>query len=306
MIDEMKMKKKQFAMIVTVVVLLSTVAGAGMQNAFASTPSASADNGIKIVSLSTDKDVYSAKEEMTIFLSVYSPENISNALIKVSGVKSKKGVYFVSYSNKKDLIAGENNITFTKKLPSCSRCAGISQGTYFINASVTHDEEVVKATHSIAITSKSDQIIPVDIVVGEAKRMIGSEEVILLDVRTEEEYDSAHIEGAILIPLSELSNRTEELNTSTKIIVYSANGSNSTIACDVLIKNGSGRVYNVLGGINAWNESGYAVVPTAQSNSDSPGSNATSILEEPGFEAALAIAALLVVAYRVRRRRLDE
>lgn len=78
----MKMKKKQFAMIVTVVLLLSTFAGGGMQNAFASTPpSASADDGMKIVTFSTAKDVYTAREEMEIFLSVYSPENISNALI---------------------------------------------------------------------------------------------------------------------------------------------------------------------------------------------------------------------------------
>jgi len=302
------MKKKRLFVVLTVVVLLSAFAGAGIQNAFASTPSASGDDGIKIVSFSTDKDVYSAKEEMDVFLSVYSPEDISDVLIKVSGVKSRKGVYYVSYSSEQNLTAGENNVSFNKTLPSCSKCAGISQGTYVIDASVTHDDEVVTATHSIAITSKPNTIITVDIGVEEAKRMIDSEseDYILLDVRTEEVYDPAHIPGALSIPLSELSNRTEELNTSKKIVVYSVNGSNSTIACDILIKNGSKRVYNVLGGINAWNESGYAVVSTAQSNSDLPGFNATSILEVPGFEAAFAIAALLVVAYRVRRRRLDE
>lgn len=294
------MNHKIFLVVIAVIVLLlafaSAGAGAGMQNAFASTPPASADDGIKIVSFSTDKDVYTAREEMNIFLAVYSPENVSNALIEVSGVKSKKGVYYVSYSSKHNLTAGENNVTFTKKLPSCSSCAGISQGTYFINASVTHDDEVVKATHSIAITSKSDQIITVDVGVEEAKRMIDSEseEVILLDVRTEVEYDSGHIEGALLIPTSELSNRTEELNTSKKIVVYSANGSNSTIACDMLIKNGSERVYNVLGGINAWNASGYAVVPTE-----------TSIPEEPGFEVALAIVALLAVACWARCKKVS-
>ena len=289
------MKKKRLLVVLTVVVLLSAFASAGMQNAFASTPSASADDGIKIVSFSTDKDVYSAKEEMTIFLSVYSPEDISDVSIKVSGVKSRKGVYYVSYSSKQNLTAGENNVSFNKTLPSCSSCAGISQGTYVIDASVTYDDEVVTATHSIAITSKSDQIITVNIDVEEAKRLIDSEDLIVLDVRNTTEYDPAHIPGALSIPLSELSNKTEELNTSTKIVVYSANGSNSTIACDILIKNGSKRVYNVLGGLNAWNESGYAVVSTT-----------TSPLEVPGFEAALAIAALLVVAYRVRRRRLDE
>ncbi|HUV80710.1 MAG TPA: rhodanese-like domain-containing protein [Candidatus Bathyarchaeia archaeon] len=299
----MKMKKRTTLVVLTVILLLSAFAGAGgMQNAFASDPYG--DNGIKIVSFSTDKDVYSAKEEMTVYLSVYSPENISNVLIKVSGVKSKKGVYYVSYLSDHNLTAGENNVSFNKTLPSCSSCAGISQGTYVIDATVTYDDEVVTATHSIAITSKPDQTISVNIDVDEAKRLIDSEseDLIVLDVRNTTEYDSAHIPGALSIPLSELSNKTEELNTSTKIVVYSANGSNSTIACDILIKNGYERVYNALGGFNAWKESGYAVVSTAQSNSDLPGSNATSILEEPGFGAALAIAALLVVAYQVRRR----
>jgi len=294
------MKKRLLLVVLTVIVLLSAFAGAGgMQNAFASTPSASAaDDGITIVTFSTDKDVYTAREEMAVFLSVYSPENISDVFIKVSGVKSTKGVYYVSYSSEQNLTAGENNITFTKKLPSCSRCAGIDQGTYFINASVTYDDEVVTATHSIAITSEPNQTTHVNISVEEAKRMIDSEseDIILLDVRTEAEYDSAHIEGALLIPMSELSNRTEELNTSKKIVVYSVNGSNSTMACAMLIKNRSERVYNVLGGLNAWNESGYPVVPTT-----------TSPFEVPGFEVALALAAaLLVVAYQVRRRRLDE
>ncbi len=207
------MKKKRLLVVLTVVVLLSAFAGAGMQNAFASAPSG--DNGIKIVTFSTDKDVYTEKEEMTIFLSVYSPEDISDVSIKVSGVKSKKGVYYVSYSSEQNLTAGDNNVSFNKTLPSCSSCAGISQGTYVIDASVTYDDEVVTATHSIAITSKSDQIITVNIGVEEAKRLIDSEDLIVLDVRTEEDYDPAHIPGALSIPLSELSNRTEELTTST-------------------------------------------------------------------------------------------
>ncbi|MDI6886236.1 MAG: rhodanese-like domain-containing protein, partial [archaeon] len=173
----------------------------------------------------------------------------------------------------------------------CSRCAGIDQGTYFINLSVTYGDEVVEATHTIAITSQPNQTISVDIVVDEAKRLSDSEseDLIFLDVRTEEEYNSAHIKGALLIPISELSNRTEELNTSTKIVVYSENGSNSTTACEILIEKGFERVYNVLGGITAWNESGYPLVPTTAP-------------EQPGFEAALAIAAVLIGTYWMRRR----
>jgi rhodanese-related sulfurtransferase len=294
---------KQFAVVVTMLVLVSAFAGLGIQNACAS--DASGDSGVEIVAFSTDKDVYSAKDEMTVFLSVYSPENVSNTLIKVSGVKSTKGVVYVSYSSPLNLTVGENNVTFTKKLPSCSRCAGISQGTYVIDASVTYGDEVVTAKHSIAITSTPDQTIPVDIAVDEAHRLIVSEpetELLVVDVRTWGEYNAAHIKGALSVPISELGNRTEELQTTKKVIVYSANGSESTIACDILIKNGSERVYNVLGGLNAWNASGYAVVPTAPSSSEAPDSNASSNPEAPGFDVALVIAALLAVAYRVRRR----
>ncbi|MBE0516759.1 MAG: rhodanese-like domain-containing protein [Methanophagales archaeon] len=282
------MKKELFAL--TVVVLLSAFAGAGMQTACASVPSASAHNGIKIISFSTDKDVYQEKEDMTIFLSVYSPEEISNVLIRALGVRSNKGVDYVNFVSETDLTVGENNMTFTKTLPSCSRCVGIDQGTYFINLSVAYDAKVVEATHSIAITSQPDQIIPVDIVVDEAKRLIDSEseDLIFLDVRTGEEYNAAHIEGARLIPLSELSNRTEELNKSTKIVVYSEDGSNSTTACEILIEKGFEQVYTVLGGITAWNESGYPLVPTTAP-------------EQPGFEAALAIAAVLIGTYWIKR-----
>lgn len=285
------MMRKQFVVMVTAIILLLAFAGAALQSACASAPSA--DDELRIVALSTDKDIYTAREEMTIFLSVYSPEDINNASITVSGVKSEKGVYHVSYSNEHDLAVGENIISFKKTLPPCSTCAGISQGTYLIDASVIHDSKVVTAVHSIAITPTPDLIISVDIVVEEAKRMIDSEseEVILLDVRTAEEYDLAHINGALAIPISELGNSTEKLNKSTKIIVYGGSGGNSTIACAMLIENGFERVYNVIGGLNAWKESGYAVVSTA-----------TSVPEEPGFEVVLALVAVLVVAYRVRRR----
>jgi len=286
---------KKELLVLTVAVLLLAFAGTSMQIACASIPSASANNGIKIVSFSTDKDIYSANEEMTVFLSVYSPENLSVS-IKVLGVKSTKGVNYVSYEGKQNLTAGENNITFTKTLPSCSRCAGITQGTYFIDASVAYDDKVVTATHSIAITSNSDQKIAINIGAEETKRLIDSktEDLIVVDVRTKEEYDSGHIKGAILIPVLELSNRTGELNTSKKIVVYSEDGSNSTIASGILIEKGFERVYNVLGGLNAWNESGYAVVPTK-----------TSILGEPGFEAVLAIAALLIGTYWIKRSKMS-
>jgi rhodanese-related sulfurtransferase len=315
------MRKRLLVAALIAVVLLSAFAGAGMQTAFAASTLASADAGIKIVSFSTDKDIYSAKENMSVFLSVYSPENLDPVHIEVSGVRSKKGIYYVSYSSDGCLMAGVNTMTFNRTLPSCSKCAGIDEGTYALEASVTYGgEEVAKATHSIAITSKPERKIAVNISVVEAKRMIDSEELILLDVRTEEEYAAAHIEGAVSVPISELSNKIGELNTSDKIVVYSVDGNESAKACDILTESGFERVYNVIGGLNAWNETGYAVVsaatptptlvtassettPSPDNTNTNATSSATSSPKEPGFEVALALLALLFVTYFGVRRR---
>jgi hypothetical protein len=201
-----------------IVIILSAFLGAGMGSVFATNVAADDDYNttIKIRSMITDKDIYHSNEEMKIVLSLYSAENISGVVVNVSGIENKWGKDLVSFSKSMNVTSGENEMTFTSKLPSCSPCAGIGLGTYFINVSVSYDDEVVNATHCIAITPKPNQITHVNIVVEEAKRMIESEseDVTLLDVRTEEEFNSAHISGAILIPVSELSNKTEELNKS--------------------------------------------------------------------------------------------
>lgn len=282
-----------FSVVMIGLVLLAAFASGGAQTG--PVPSALEEHGLRIIELSTDKDIYSAREEVDIFLSIYTPANLSTVEVKVTGVKSTKGVYYVSYSSKTALQAGENNITFTKTLPSCSKCAGISQGTYFIDASVTSGDEVVEATHSIAITSTANTVIPVNVEVDEMKRWTDNadDEIVVVDLRSEEEYDAGHIKGARSIPLGNLTNQTAALNTSKKIVIYSADGSNSSVAGTLLMEQGFERVYPVIGGLHAWNESGYVVVTTAEETPTA----------EPGFELAVAIVVLMAVAYIIRRRR---
>ena len=71
---------------------------------------------------------------------------------------------------------------------------------------------------------------------------------IILDVRTETEYDLSHIEGAINIPLDELREYLKELSNVTKeIIVHCHSGLRSYIACRILKENGF-KVKNLIGG----------------------------------------------------------
>jgi rhodanese-related sulfurtransferase/rubrerythrin len=75
----------------------------------------------------------------------------------------------------------------------------------------------------------------------------------LLDVRQPEEYESEHLPGAKLVPLSELGARLSELDPEKPTIVYCAIGGRSRVASQVLAGKGFKEVFNLSGGIKAWN-----------------------------------------------------
>ncbi len=96
-----------------------------------------------------------------------------------------------------------------------------------------------------------NSIVPAEITASEVNEMItNSDDFILLDVRTKAEYDSAHIKGAVNIPLDELESATT-LDKSAKIVVYCQSGNRSLMAAKKLIENGYLEVYD-LGGIIEW------------------------------------------------------
>lgn len=75
---------------------------------------------------------------------------------------------------------------------------------------------------------------------------------LLLDVRTQDEYDAGHIDGAVLIPHTELADRLSEVEGYDKVLVYCASGNRSVAASQILIDAGFKEVYNLEGGFAAW------------------------------------------------------
>ncbi|MCL2341606.1 MAG: rhodanese-like domain-containing protein [Firmicutes bacterium] len=89
----------------------------------------------------------------------------------------------------------------------------------------------------------------------EVKTALGEDKnIILLDVRTREEYKGGHIPGSMLIPLDELGNRAagELKNKEAKIIVYCRSGGRSASASNILANLGYTNVCNMMGGIMSW------------------------------------------------------
>ncbi|MFA7384156.1 MAG: rhodanese-like domain-containing protein [Desulfurivibrionaceae bacterium] len=80
----------------------------------------------------------------------------------------------------------------------------------------------------------------------------GAEAYQLLDVRQPKEYEAGHLAGAILIPLKELPGRLGELEKEKPVIAYCAVGGRSKAAAQLLAGQDFAEVYNMIGGIKAW------------------------------------------------------
>lgn len=85
--------------------------------------------------------------------------------------------------------------------------------------------------------------------------------LVILDVRNKTEYDSGHIYGAVWIPHTQLDARINELagHENHEIIVYCKSGVRSLLASETLEAHNFTKVFNMLGGITEWEDSGYPV-----------------------------------------------
>ena len=88
----------------------------------------------------------------------------------------------------------------------------------------------------------------------EAKKMIETQKVIVVDVRTLEEYTEGHIPNAISVPLETIENEAEAKlkNKDALILVYCRSGRRSREAALKLIEKGYTNVID-FGGIQDWN-----------------------------------------------------
>lgn len=88
----------------------------------------------------------------------------------------------------------------------------------------------------------------------EAKEMMDTQDVIILDVREQDEFDSGHIPGAILLPVGTIDEETAAEVIPEKdstVLVYCRSGNRSKTASSTLAELGYTNIYE-FGGINTW------------------------------------------------------
>ena len=86
-----------------------------------------------------------------------------------------------------------------------------------------------------------------------------AEGAVVLDVRNPDEYETAHVPGAVLIPIDELGGRFAEIPEADPLYVICAAGGRSLTAATALREAGYPAL-SVTGGTNGWIERGEPVV----------------------------------------------
>ena len=132
----------------------------------------------------------------------------------------------------------KNKLRNNKRIISLYLCTLL----YLLLLSGCSQNETITETNYMQITAK------------EAKNIMDNEtDYIILDVRTEEEFSKGHIDGAILIPDYEITDKAEEILTDKDqlILVYCRSGRRSKLAADSLVTMGYTNIKE-FGGIIDW------------------------------------------------------
>ena len=132
----------------------------------------------------------------------------------------------------------KNKLRNNKRIISLYLCTLL----YLLLLSGCSQSETITETNYMQITAK------------EAKNIMNHEtDYIILDVRTEGEFSEGHIDGAILIPDYEITNKAEEIltNKDQLILVYCRSGRRSKLAADSLVTMGYTNIKE-FGGIIDW------------------------------------------------------
>ena len=83
-------------------------------------------------------------------------------------------------------------------------------------------------------------------------------ESMILDVRSSDEYDNSHIDGAVNIPAPDLRTRFSELDQDSEILLVCSTGYRSTLAGSILLSNQFKKLHNVAGGMKGFNSAALA------------------------------------------------
>ena len=104
---------------------------------------------------------------------------------------------------------------------------------------------------------------PIEIDVADVKRLLAEDAIVLIDCREPTEWETARIDGAVLMPMSRWGEVSEQLvaYAGRPLVVHCHHGGRSLRVTQWLRENGFPDAQNMTGGIHAWSANIDADVP---------------------------------------------
>jgi rhodanese-related sulfurtransferase len=98
-----------------------------------------------------------------------------------------------------------------------------------------------------------DLMANIEIMPREVKDLLAqNDKILFLDVREQWEYDTAHLQGSVLIPLREVPGNLQRIENSDQVIVFCHHGMRSLDAAAWLRTQGVESARSMTGGIDRW------------------------------------------------------
>lgn len=95
--------------------------------------------------------------------------------------------------------------------------------------------------------------------VAEMVTLINNESAVVIDVRSDAEFNNGHILNSVNVPASELTGRMNSLKSNQEHphVVVCETGNAAAKPCSQLKENGFSQVYRLAGGLAAWKDQNY-------------------------------------------------
>lgn len=119
--------------------------------------------------------------------------------------------------------------------------------------------EAPAVDQAAAISDVRLENLPISVDAATVEQLRQRDDVVILDVREDSEYNDGHIPGATLVPLGQIPNRLAEIPKDKTVIAVCRSGNRSNQATDFLRQQGFDNVHNMAGGMNAWSQAGYQI-----------------------------------------------
>lgn len=105
--------------------------------------------------------------------------------------------------------------------------------------------------------------LPIEIDVHSVKELHDNQSIVLIDCRESDEYETAKIQGALLMPMSQWMQSVDKLSefSDKRIVVHCHHGGRSLRVTNWLRENGFPQAQNMAGGIDAWSQQIDSTVP---------------------------------------------